>query len=228
MTNEMKTKILLGALTLFIVGSSFSQDIIPKTYTINFDRKDSCVKAEIYYENPKIRAKQGRFYHWYTKDAFNSTEGGFSGKLLHGQYSCFYGNKNLKEKGVYENGLRKGTWIRWHSNGVIAEISNWSSGLKDGVFQLFSVTGVKILEASYKNGKLHGKVTAWNEGKVITEKKYRNGKERSGVRDQKSEKKNPKIKESPKIKPKTVPKPRDGKRKTKERKPLFSFKSKSS
>jgi hypothetical protein len=223
----MKTKTLTVTLSIFIVLSSFSQDIVPKTYVINFDRKDSCIKAEVYYENPKVKTKKGRFYHWYTKDAFNSTEGDFSGKLLHGQYSCFYGNKNLKEKGIYQNGLRKGTWTRWHPNGVIAEVSNWSNGLKDGIFQLFSTTGVKLLEASYRNGKLHGKVTAWNEGKVITEKKYRNGKEKSEIspesfRDQKTENKKPKIKESPKIKPKTE----NGKRKTKERKPLFSIKTK--
>ena len=39
------------------------------------------------------------------------TQGGYNGRLLNGDFRVFYPNKNLKENGNYQFGLKEGTWI---------------------------------------------------------------------------------------------------------------------
>ena len=163
---------------LFQASSLAAQTETPaKTYTVHINTVDSLVKAEVYYLNPDIKPRKGHFYCWYTPEKLSTTEAGFNGKLLHGEYVCSYPGKNMKEQGKYVNGLKDGTWKKWYSNGVVMETSSWKDGEKDGSIVLFGPTGQKVLEAGYKNGKLHGEVISYQDGTGKTIKKYKNGEE---------------------------------------------------
>ncbi len=171
-------RLLLFPCCLLLSHGMFSQQVNEqKTYTIYLNCPDSMVKAEVYYLNPGLKPAKDHFYAWYYNNMIHSTEGGFNGKLLHGAYTCSYPNETMKEQGEFKNGLKKGTWKKWYSSGVIAEIAYWDDGEKDGAYVLYGTSGKKILEASYRNGKLHGTVTSYEDGEVKMKREYKNGEE---------------------------------------------------
>src|SRR4051812_435661 len=51
-----------------------------------------------------------RSYYWYGSNAVHITQGGYSGKLLHGKYQEYYPDKSLREQGEFQKGLKEGTW----------------------------------------------------------------------------------------------------------------------
>lgn len=75
------------------------------------------------------RLKDDRFYSWYDKGIIGSTQGGYSGKLLHGDYTSHYsGTKQLSTKGEYKMGLKTGKWKRWDTEGNLLEVQRWRKG----------------------------------------------------------------------------------------------------
>ena len=89
---------------------------------------DKEIVAEIKAPNKKVHAKQDLFYAWYQANAIHSTQGGYSGKLLNGQYTEYYPNKNLKEQGIYKNGLKTGNWRDWKEDGTLLYQHTWKEG----------------------------------------------------------------------------------------------------
>jgi len=74
--------------------------------------------------------KTDRRYTWFDKGAIGNTQGGYSGKLLHGVYTSWYlPSKQLKEKGEYVYGLKEGIWLYWAESGQIRETENWKKGV---------------------------------------------------------------------------------------------------
>jgi antitoxin component YwqK of YwqJK toxin-antitoxin module len=78
-------------------------------------------------DNPAV--KSNLFYYWYSANLIHSTQGGYSGKLLNGQYSEFYLNKNLKVQGAFKTGLKNGVWKNWNSDGTINKVQTWKNGV---------------------------------------------------------------------------------------------------
>ncbi len=174
----MKFRKMIFTIVLLSFTSTFAQKAKQEeTHVIHVNNPDSMVEAYIYYHNPKLKTEEQRFYHWYSNNLIHASEGGFDGKLLHGTYIVSFPNNSLKEKGTYEDGLKTGEWKKWYPNGVIRETSEWSNGQKDGSYCLFSSGGQKVLEAKYKDGKLHGEVIAYQDGVVKSTKRYKNGEE---------------------------------------------------
>lgn len=174
----------LATLLIFVLlGWSFTgiyaqQPKIPKlkTYEFTVSSSDSVMIFDVLAKHePKIDVKNGRMYYWYKSNAIMHTNGGFDGKLLHGTYSAFFINKNLKEKGKFKNGLKTGEWKTWHDNGNIKEIALWSNGLKDGHYTVYDINGDLIELGEYKNNKHHGTVKTFFEGKIKSTQKYKNG-----------------------------------------------------
>lgn len=88
----------------------------------------SKVTIEVSKKTKKIKAKQNRIYHWMKAKKVMETQGGYSGKLLHGEYLEFYKNHQLKAKGTFKNGLKKGIWTYWDKVGKITTIEKWRKG----------------------------------------------------------------------------------------------------
>jgi len=107
--------------------------------------------------------KRDKFYHWYGTQQIRVTQGGYSGKVLHGVYTRYYPDNNLAEKGAFKNGLKKGIWQSWYGDGTEQRESMWKDGEETGAFRLWDQQG-QLLEQGYLHkGKRHGKVQAWNK-----------------------------------------------------------------
>jgi MORN repeat variant len=115
-------------------------------------------------------------YFWFHQGEMRSTQGQFTGKLLHGPYERFDRNGILLEKGNFDNGLRHGQWLLWYSNGNILSHYTWAEGQRTGDFELYDPQGRKTIAGSYKEGKLNGKVYYYTNGVEERTEKYRQGK----------------------------------------------------
>lgn len=92
-------------------------------------------------------------YAWYGKGQISYTQGDYSGRLLHGPYESFYAtNKQLKEKGRYEFGLKDGKWMLWAADGQLLETQQWYRGLKNGKTVLYDSLGNAKQKLKYRNG----------------------------------------------------------------------------
>lgn len=104
------------------------------------------IVAEIYPVNGKLKTNPNLFYYWYSTNLIHTTQGGYSGRLLNGQYSEYYLNKNLKQEGVFKKGLRDGAWKKWNEDGTLKEVVNWKDGLIDGGDQSTLLQKVNIFK----------------------------------------------------------------------------------
>ena len=90
--------------------------------------------------------------YWTIKREIHSSQGDYSGKLLHGSYTEYFANNQLQTKGQLKLGIRVKEWKFWYENGILQKT------------------------VTYKNGKIHGKVVQYNEkGKVMRIEKYKKG-----------------------------------------------------
>ena len=80
-----------------------------------------------YKTEPKIR--DDRYYFWCLNNIIHATQGGFNGKLLNGHYVSFYPDKNLKEEGGFDRGLKEGVWKTWNTKGDLTAVVTWNQGL---------------------------------------------------------------------------------------------------
>ncbi|HEY6160013.1 MAG TPA: hypothetical protein VI112_02290 [Bacteroidia bacterium] len=174
----MKNRVfLILALFTCFAGKASAGEREDGTYEINLAKRDSSVRAYVYNE-PRVKKTDPELtYYWYAYNKIIYTQGGYDGRLLHGQYTCFYPNGNLKQKGMFKNGLKVGKWMLWYASGTVAEISNWENGRKEGITKNFDQNGSEVMEASYHKGKLNGKMIRIASGKVIEQKKYKDGVE---------------------------------------------------
>jgi len=74
------------------------------------------------------------------------------------EVSILHDNGAILEKGVLLDGKCEGTWTRYTETGMIAAIANYSNGMKDGVWQIYSADGALSYEMVYeKNERLIAK-----------------------------------------------------------------------
>ena len=121
--------------------------------------KDSVTRfGTVSLTNNNINYIPSRTYYWYKANTVLKTMGGADGRLLDGEYACFFPNNNLKEKGTFRMGLKDGTSNRWLDNGHIKELTTWKKGVLHGCHIIYDADG-KILQTSekYKNGALQEK-----------------------------------------------------------------------
>ncbi len=122
-------RIILFLFTFFISASLCAQQM--PDYGLNRVRiiqADKIILAEIKPLKSSPDIKSNLFYYWYDANQIHSSQGGFSGKLLNGQYAEFYLNKNLKQQGVFKKGLKDGVWKSWNEDGTLSAQSTWKNG----------------------------------------------------------------------------------------------------
>lgn len=187
-----------------------------KSHEITVNSTDAIIKIEVRSKQKKLSPKNNLIYYWYKSNKILATEGGFDGKPLHGKYTSFYFSQNLMEKGLFKNGLKKGEWKTWYENGKTEEIINWKSGIKHGKHVSYNFSGELVAEGNFKKGQLQGIVKSYDRGILLSERKYKKGKEvLPKAKKTKEEKTNKKDK--PKKEKNAIPKADDNKKK-------FSFK----
>jgi antitoxin component YwqK of YwqJK toxin-antitoxin module len=95
---------------------------------------DQNIQAETIPVNSEPDLYNDRFYFWYSSNRIHSTQGGYSGRLLNGNYKEFYPGKALKEEGYFKEGLKDGIWKSWNEYGNLVEQYTWKKGLLSGKF----------------------------------------------------------------------------------------------
>ncbi|MDF2432858.1 MAG: hypothetical protein JWP44_2489 [Mucilaginibacter sp.] len=89
---------------------------------------DKTIVAEINEVAAVSSPKPGLYYFWYYANGIHSTQGGYNGKLLDGNYMEYYPDKSLKEQGYFIRGLKNGLWKTWNEDGTLKESVHWKSG----------------------------------------------------------------------------------------------------
>lgn len=149
---------------------------------IRIIQADRTLLAEIKPINSMPKAKPSLWYSWYAANQINTTQGGYSGKLLNGDYKEWYLNKNLKEQGQFERGLKSGVWKTWREDGTLSATYTWKNGQHNGPFAVYNEKGLPQTQGSYHNDLLNGKiknyvnadsaeVTRYKDGKVVLPKR---------------------------------------------------------
>jgi hypothetical protein len=175
-------KMLRYLLVLFILGLSLT--IKAQKNDIDFSINDykhtiNFVDHKIVFQVRPINEPKSndpiKKYYWYSNNQIQITQGGFSGKLLNGNYSDFYMNNNLKEKGVFKAGLKEGEWNTWSTEGVLMEKVNYKQGILNGQFFKYDKAGNLEQEGNYDAGKLNGVFKTYHGLDSVALVKYKDG-----------------------------------------------------
>lgn len=146
-------------------------------YNVYVNYPDYTVRAAIRKKPATFKAVTDQTYYWYAANQVNTTQGGYDGKLLHGNYTAFYLNNNLKEKGKFVNGLKEGQWQSWHPDGKRNELVHFKKGMRNGKYESYDSKGRLVVKATFKGGKLHGKSETYLNGELSATRFYKNGEE---------------------------------------------------
>jgi hypothetical protein len=158
--------------------TSFAQHGTGKScYAISVNDSFASIKANVYAGKQSATANKDQNYYWYASNKIMETRGGYDGKLLHGDYSSFYLNNNLKEKGKFKLGQKLGRWTTWYDNGKIKEVSWYRHGSKRGTQELYDRNGLLQQKADYVNDLLDGKLTTFKGDSVFNTRNFKNGVE---------------------------------------------------
>ena len=142
--------------------------------TINY--LDHIVYVHFTREEKKISIDDEKYYYWFAANDIKKTRGGYDGKILHGLFTAYYMNKNLKEKGSFKYGLKKGEWKEWYFNGELKEKSFYKKGTKSKSFTLYYTNGKIKQKGFYKNGQLNGKLKTYDSSSVLVKtERYKKG-----------------------------------------------------
>lgn len=148
----------------------------PPVTTIYLSHPDEVIKCGVIAEKTTIKLKETLTYYWYAHNTVFQTQGGFDGRILHGDYKTFYLNNQLKEQGHFYKGLKHKTWTSWNEQGKIREVSTWKNGVMNGTHKLFNANGELELEETLKNGVVNGKQKLYENGKLKATRHFKNGK----------------------------------------------------
>jgi len=121
---------LIIMFVVIITGGCKSREFDYKNLTnkVRVSTDSSSIVAELSSKFPQ-RLKYDRYYNWYDKGIIGLTQGGYSGKVISGDYTTWYlQNKQLREKGKYNMGLKVGKWFFWDKEGNLKQIQRWKNG----------------------------------------------------------------------------------------------------
>ena len=153
---------------------------------ININRGDTIINAELLNNLKSPKLKSECLYYWYSSSGIHINQGGYSGILLHGQYTEYDKYNNLILKGVLKYGTKSGTWSSWYSNGNIKEINRYEKGLHTGKCIKYDSSGNCIFSGLYHNDKLI------KEYKIIPTDKLKKSRSKNGSVEKNQESENEK------------------------------------
>ena len=147
-------KVLLGIALFSTFYCSGQKSIQPPEHRIiTLTPADKSIQASIEYRKKSGNQNDKRYYYWYDGTTIQSTQSGFNGHLLDGEYSeSQYPQNNILCKGTFKNGLKNGEWLSWHPNGKIKSIENWKYGLLHGEQYTYDEKGICRTGVYYDHG----------------------------------------------------------------------------
>lgn len=166
--------IILGANLVAVAQKDVPREEL--FYSMELTNTAYSEKISILRKTPNhVRLNSKKMYFWYLNNAVHTSLGGFSGKLLHGPYTSYYVNMNLRSNGVLKLGLKNKEWRSWYENGQLKSVEKWRKGLKFGKSVYFSMDGMDIMVVTFKKNLYHGKCIILHKNQKISIKKYRHG-----------------------------------------------------
>jgi|GEM_PF-841969 len=141
-----------------LAGYAQKEIEIPVSHRVVMNFQEYIVYADILASERKFKPKSGKYYFWYNANDIKRTRGGYDGKLLHGSYTEFFPDKNLRQKGMFRYGLKKGVWKTWYHSGELESVMRWKKGEKKGWFKYYDETGKLVKQGKHKDDLMHGKI----------------------------------------------------------------------
>lgn len=123
--------------------------------TVNHD--DGGTEVFMITDRP-IKVTTTHLYTWYRAQMIGHTQGGYTGKLLHGNYSSFYPSKYLKEEGNFQVGLKNGLWKYWRENATLVREETWKGGEMTGAARYYDERGLLIEQGRKRKGEWNGEI----------------------------------------------------------------------
>lgn len=143
---------------------------------IVINRQSYVIYAEILSDGTRSRPRDKSFYHWYSANDIKRTRGGYDGKLLHGKYTEFYADKDLKVKGNFRKGIKRGKWKTWHPDGQYDQVVKWKRHGRIARFREYNASGILIRKGRFKDEIYDGVISDFTSDKPAI-KRFRNGLE---------------------------------------------------
>jgi antitoxin component YwqK of YwqJK toxin-antitoxin module len=103
-----------------------------------------------------VNTVQLKSYYWFKARAVHHAIGGYSGQLLHGEFSKYYLSNQLAAQGVFQQGLKNGVWKAWFENGNLKMITRWKNGLQHGIAIAYAENGTVRTKGRYTNNMKQG------------------------------------------------------------------------
>lgn len=168
-------------LKLFIVMLCISETAAAQSYIENMlsykvtaHYPDHMINAHVRPVD-KIVVKNDKDYYWFSGSQINITRGGYSGKLLNGDYEDLYTNKNLKASGIFDEGLKTGIWKSWTAEGMLKDQYSFHAGHRNGPYLLYDTAGKVREKGIYHQDLLDGRQeTASGDSTIVVH--YKKGK----------------------------------------------------
>ena len=170
--------LLIGGLLWSLLSEG---QLFPKLdiYKVHLNDSDRYIVAEIIPLEKLPKSYPYKFYYWFSSSTIKTTQGGYSGELLNGGFSEYYGNKNLRQQGEFIAGLKDKDWRLWNEEGFLTKKESWRSGVKEGPFILYNEKGNIKQQGNYHLGRLNGKVISYFPKDSSNTVIYRGGSLRS-------------------------------------------------
>ncbi len=162
--------LLLMLFILFCPSKANSQEKYP---SLSVHQND--LKIVFHYCDSKIKPSDDVMYYWMKYRVVHTTEGGYAGQLLHGDYQEYFISGQLKTSGTFKKGAKEGQWKIWYENGKTEGIFLWKKGLLDGKFMTYYEDGKIKERGKYRNNTKHGVVAQFDKLGNMTKLRYRNG-----------------------------------------------------
>jgi len=83
--------------------------------------------------------------------------------ILHGKYTLWYENGQIKFQGNFKDGKKEGKLTWWYDNGQIESEQNWKDGKKEGKLTWWDDNGQIKNEQNWKDNIPEGNWTSWFE-----------------------------------------------------------------
>lgn len=150
-----KLLILLGVVVLWGCKPMELKQVEGLNRQVTLHGPDVLIKAHLQKEGMLILPKIENTYYWFEKGKISSSQGAYSGKVLHGQYRVFgQYQKQLVESGKFYKGLKNGRWLYWSATGLLSRSEIYKNGRLNGILVKYDSLGMPLDTFTYRNGQL--------------------------------------------------------------------------
>lgn len=149
--DKMKKSLLTLILTCFIMTGAFAQ---------YYHNQVSIDSSGLFYRFHVTDATPGphlsHLYFWFRSGHIHQTNGGYDGRLLHGEYKVTDQEHRLLEKGNFRMGRKWGNWYTWYPDGKLKSLTRHRSRNDMQVIEEYDTQGNRSRKGYIKKNLFTG------------------------------------------------------------------------